>query len=175
MTKQPIVAALAALLTLSILAGPAGAATKTVVFPFDLTLQKTEEDFFYGQRKPTPAEVSRLAQVHAELVKYLAADGRYDLVDLAPIADEITAQAPLDDCNGCTLDLAKKVGGEIGVTGLIIKGSETLLNMQIGFFDVATGNITKQVSVQIQGNTDEAWLRGVKWLYKNRLSPEAKP
>ncbi|MDX2309630.1 MAG: DUF3280 domain-containing protein [Hyphomicrobium sp.] len=167
--------ALAGLIGAVAFAVGASAAPKTVVFPFDLSIQKTEEDFFTGPKKASDAEALRLAQVHAELQKLLGGDGRYELVDLAPIAADISKQAPLDECNGCAQDLAKKVGGEIGVTGLVTKASETLLNMQIGFFDVASGNITKQVSVQIQGNTDESWLRGVRWLYKNRLMPEAKP
>lgn len=152
----------------------ADAAQKAVVFPFDLSQQQREEDFFYGPRKPSDAEQRRLVAVHEELVRLLRADGRYDIVDIAPIAKEIEEKAPLDECNGCSIDLAKKVGGEVAITGLVDKASDTLLNMQIGILDTASGAITRQVSVVIQGNTDEAWLRGVRWLYKNRLSLEEK-
>jgi Protein of unknown function (DUF2380) len=152
---------------------PALAGQKTVVFPFDLSLQQKEEDFFIGAGKPTEEEQARLKLVNDELVKLLGNDKRYSVVDIAPIAKDIEAAAPLNACNGCEIDLAKKAGGEIAFTGLIDKASATLLNMQIGILDVASGKALRTASVVVQGNTDEAWLRAVRWLMKNRLLAEA--
>ena len=151
------------------------AAEKTVVLPFDLVLQKKEEDFYIGPSKPSPAEQSRLQAVLAELNRILAEDGRHDLVDIAPIATDIEAAAPLVDCNGCEVDLAKKVNASVLYTGLVDKASETLLNMRIMEIDVASGQLKRAGNVVIQGNTDESWLRGVRWLMKNRLAAEAAP
>jgi hypothetical protein len=152
---------------------------KTVVLPFDLVLQKKEEDFYIGPSKPSPAEQQRLATIYAELTKILAADGRHQLVDIVPIAKEIEAAAPIVDCNGCEIDLAKKLDGQILYTGLVDKASDTLLNMRIMEIDVASGQLKRAGNVVIQGNTDEAWTRGVRWLMKNKLAadttPEAKP
>ena len=58
-------------------------------------------------------------------------------------------------------------------TGLVDKASETLLNMRIMEIDVATGQLKRAGNVVIQGNTDEAWLRGVRWLMKNKLPAKA--
>ncbi len=148
------------------------AGVRTVVLPFDLVLQKKEEDFFMGPSKPNPAEQQRLADIHAELKTILAADGRHEIVDLAPIAKDIEAAAPIVDCNGCEIDLAKKVNGEVLYTGIVDKASDTLLNMRIMEIDVASGQLKRAGNVVIQGNTDEAWMRGVRWLMKNRLSAE---
>jgi hypothetical protein len=149
------------------------AADKTVVFPFDLVLQKKEEDFYIGPSKPNPDEQRRLDAIHAELIKLLGADTRYDIIDLAPIAKDIETARPLVECNGCEFDLAKKAGTQIAFTGIVDKASDTLLNMQIARLDVGSGKLLQSVSVVIQGNTDEAWMRGVRWLVKNRLSPVA--
>lgn len=164
------------------LANPA-AAQKTVVLPFDLVLQKKEEDFYIGASKPTPAEQARLKTINDELAKILANDGVHKLVDTGPIAKDIEAAAPFVDCNGCEVDLAKKLNGDVLYTGLVDKASDTLLNMRIMEIDVASGQLKRAGNVVIQGNTDEAWLRGVRWLMKNKLpatdtsatKTEAKP
>jgi Protein of unknown function (DUF2380) len=153
----------------------AAAGEKTVVFPFDLSLQQREEDFFTGPAKPSEEEQARLKVVNEELIKLVRNDRRFTIVDAAPIAKDIETAAPLSACNGCEIDLAKKVGGQIAFTGLIDKASATVLSMQIGIVDVTKGQIQRTGSVVIQGNTDESWLRAVRWLMKNRLSAEAKP
>lgn len=165
-------------LALSMLVWLAGAhvavaAPKTVVLPFDLVLQKKEEDFFMGPSKPSPAEQKRLDAIFAELNKILAADGKHDLVDITSISKDIEDAAPLVDCNGCEVDLAKKVNGEVLYTGLVDKASETLLSMRIMEIDVASGKMVRAGSVVIQGNTDDAWMRGVRWIMKNRFAGEA--
>jgi hypothetical protein len=148
------------------------AAQKTVVLPFDLILQKKEEDFFIGAGKPSPAEQARLQAINDELRNILAADGEHEVIDNSPIAKDIEAAAPIVDCNGCEIDLAKKLNGEVLYTGLVDKASETLLNMRIMEIDVATGQLKRAGNVVVQGNTDEAWLRGVRWLMKNKLPAE---
>ena len=161
-------AMLAFLVSTGSFAGSA-AAQKTVLLPFDLILQKKEEDFFIGAGKPSPAEQARLKAINDDLAKILSEDGVHDLIDTAPYAKEIEAAAPFVDCNGCEVDMAKKLNGEVLYTGLVDKASETLLNMRIMEIDVATGQLKRAGNVVIQGNTDEAWLRGVRWLMKNKL------
>ncbi len=168
--------AVIALLAAAGLSGTAAAAQKTVVLPFDLILQKKEEDFYIGAGKPSPTEQARLQIINQELRTILAADGTHELIDTTTpsLAKEIEAAGPFVDCNGCEVDLAKKLNGEVLYTGLVDKASETLLNMRIMEIDVATGELKRAGNVVIQGNTDEAWLRGVRWLMKNKL-PAAVP
>lgn len=161
------------LLGLSVAAGPAVAAEKMVLLPFDLILQKKEEDFFIGAGKPKPEEQQRLKVVNDELNAILAKDSRYEMIDTSPIAKEIAEAAPIYDCNGCEIDLAKKLGGTVVYTGVIDKASETLLNMRITEIDVQSGALRNAGSVVIQGNTDESWLRAVRWIMKNRLAQGA--
>lgn len=170
------------LLAIFAIGGPAagvGAAQRTVVLPFDLVLQKKEEDFYIGASKPSPAEQERLQAINAELARILANDGVHEVVDTTSISKDIEAAAPFVDCNGCEVELAKKLDGEVLYTGLVDKASETLLNMRIMEINVASGQLTRAGNVVIQGNTDDAWLRGVRWLMKNKLAAQptaaAKP
>lgn len=151
------------------------ATQKIAIFPVDMSFPRTEEDFFRGVRGPSPDEKRRLEAAHDELVKRMGADGRYEIVDLAPLAKEITDAQPIYDCNGCEIDIAKKVHADLVMTSVVEKISETHLSLTVAIADVAKSALVSHSSVLIQGNTDESWLHGVKWLAKNRLSAEAKP
>ena len=164
-------AALAALLCLP---GAAVAAQKVAVFPFEIDYQPSEEDFYIGEPKVTPEEEARLKLVHEEFQARLTADGRYEAVDLSALAADIQAKQPLYNCNECDVDLAKKAGADIAVTVIMDKVSETHLNMIVTLRNAATGAVMRNVQAVVQGNTDETWLHGARWLLKNRLLAEGK-
>ncbi len=162
-------------LALALLPAAASAGQKLAIFPIDMSMPKSEEDYFRGVTGPSPEEQNRLALAQDELQKRLAADGRYDIVDLAPLKDEITAARPIFDCNGCEIDIAAKVKADLVMTSVIEKISETHLSLTVALVDVAQSKLVSNSSVLIQGNTDESWLHGVRWLLKNRLLAEGKP
>lgn len=154
------------------LLGPSGAAlaaSRLAVLPFDLTFPKTEEDFYFARRGPSPDEQRRLVLAREDLIKRLVDDGRYEIVDLSSIAEELKEAQPFETCNGCEVDLAQKVNAELVMTSSIDKISETHLSLNVAIIDVAKSRLVSNASVLIQGNTDESWLHGVKWLAKNRL------
>ncbi|MGI9387195.1 MAG: DUF2380 domain-containing protein, partial [Methyloligellaceae bacterium] len=49
------------------------------------------------------------------------------------------------------------------------KVSNLILNINIIIRDTASSKITRVMSADIRGNTDESWIHGVKWLVRNRL------
>jgi hypothetical protein len=70
------------------------------------------------------------------------------------------------------VDLAGKAKADLVLTSVIDKISETHLSLNVAVVDVAKSKLVRNASVLIQGNTDEAWLHGVRWLAKNRLLSE---
>lgn len=153
----------------------AGAAPKLAIFPVDMSFPSSEEDFFTAKRGPSPDEQRRLDMARDQLQKLLSANGRYDVIDIAPIAADITAAQPIFQCNGCEIDIAGKAKADLVMTSLIDKISETHLSLTVAIVDVAQSKLVSTSSVLIQGNTDEAWAHGVRWLVKNRLLAEDKP
>jgi hypothetical protein len=151
------------------------AAQKIAVFPLDMQLPSSEDDFYFGAKGPTDDERRRMGLVQEALEKAFGADNRYELVDVKPMAAELTAAQPFYQCNGCEIDLAAKAKADIVVTSLIEKISETHLSLTVALIDVASSKLIRTASVLIQGNTDESWLHGVSWLSKNRLLAEDKP
>lgn len=149
--------------------GPAWASQKLAIFPIDMSMPKSEEDFFKGVTGPTEAEQARLAMAETELKKRLGDDARYELVDLASLKNDISAVRPIYECNGCEIDIAAKAKADLAMTSVVEKISETHLSLTIAIIDVANSKLVSNASVLIQGNTDESWLHGVRWLVKNRL------
>lgn len=152
-------------------AAPAFAAQKTAVFPFDLRDAEQE-----GELVPQFKEedLRRLKVVADELKALMTKDGRYEIVDLASQAREIETASPFNKCDGCEAEIAAKAGAELAVTGFVDKLSDALISLQLFVRDVKTGQVKRAMAAEIRGNTDELWLYGVRWLWRNRFNPEEK-
>jgi Protein of unknown function (DUF2380) len=151
---------------LAVAPGQVAAADSVAVFPFELLDSSQEGELILKVR---PEETKRLALLTADLAARLAGTGTYQIVDLAPLAADISAAAPLFKCNGCETDLAKKTGAKIAMLGLVQKFSDTLLAVNIQVLDAETGAVKSVYSSGVQGNTDEAWLRGVSYIVRNKI------
>ena len=154
-----------------ILAGPASAGQKTAVFPFDIRDAEQE-----GEVVPVlkPEDLRRLKGVAEELKQLLSKDSRYEVIDLSPLAAEIEKASPFNKCDGCEVEIAKKAGAELAVSGFADKLSDALISLQLFVRDVETGQMKRAMSAEIRGNTDELWLHGIRWLWRNRFNPEEK-
>ena len=93
----------------------------------------------------------------------------YSVLDLTPEKAEIEEAAPFRKCNSCELPIARKLGADIEVIGLVQKVSNLILNINFQVRDVATGKVLRAGSADIRSNTDDSWMRGVSYLVRNRL------
>jgi hypothetical protein len=112
----------------------------------------------------------RVVLVTAELAKELEGRGMYRVLDRAPAArliERLKASQELRACNGCETDIGKALGAERIALCWVQKVSELILNINIEVRSVATGETVYAKSVDIRGNTDETWLRGVRRLVDN--------
>ncbi|MBS7585951.1 DUF3280 domain-containing protein [Ancylobacter defluvii] len=145
-------------------AAPAEAATRVAVFGFEL-LDTSGEASLGG---PKPAEQHRLDLITGEVRQRLTAAG-YEVIDLAPEAARIEEATPFRNCNSCELPIARALGAQIEVIGLVQKVSNLILNINFQLRDVETGKVLRAGSADIRNNTDESWLRGISYLVRNRL------
>jgi Protein of unknown function (DUF2380) len=102
------------------------------------------------------------------LRQLLRASGRFSLVDITPIASEALA-SNLQACGGCDIQLARRIGAELAITGTVQKVSNLILNMNIYVRDASSGATIAAMSADMRGNTDESWSRTLDWLVRNRL------
>lgn len=126
--------------------------------------------FVNASPQPTsPEETARIQHLTEALKTALEKSGRYRIVDIAPLKSQIDSVKDIHDCNGCEIELAQKAGAQVAIVAWAQKISNLILNLNIRIVDVATGKTLKGGSVDIRGNTDQSWDRGLKYLLEERV------
>jgi len=154
--------------TLLLLAGlaPAHAADppKLAVFDFEM-LDTSLEGQMHGKRSD---EQARLMGVGDQLRKELGESGKFQIVDIAPV-NAAAHQSHLQACGGCDVKLARQLGAEFYITGVVQKVSNLILNINVYLHDAKTGRLVTAASVDMRGNTEESWSRATRYLVRERL------
>lgn len=117
-------------------------------------------------------ETRRLVLIGDALRAALGASDRYELVDTAPAAQAIAEAGYLYGCNGCEAAIAASLGADLAVAGTVQKVSNLILNINVYMREARRPDRVRVYSVDIRGNTDESWLRGISYLVRNRLLGE---
>ena len=137
---------------------------KVAVFDFELMDTSLEGE----KRGPQADEQARLRTAAQQIRIGLADSGRFAVLDIAPVRAE-AGKTNLQACGGCDVDLAKTLGADLVITGVVHKVSTLILGMQIFVRDVRTGQLLAAVNADFRGNTDESWSRTASYLLRNRL------
>lgn len=94
------------------------------------------------------------------------------LMDLAPIAETLENTVNPANCYGCEVRMAKKLGADFVLVGVVQKVSNLILSMNLVMRDVETGKVVKARVVDIRSNTDQSWTRGMNYLLKTTFFKE---
>jgi hypothetical protein len=120
----------------------------------------------------TAAERARIGLVASVFKAKLEASGRYQFLPIpADIAAKISAGPEVGGCGGCEVGYGKELGADTAAWIVIQKVSNLILNINVYMADVATAKLAFVHSVDIRGDTDESWTRGITYLVKNYLLP----
>lgn len=118
----------------------------------------------------TSAERARLGSIASLFKAKLEASGRYRVVSVpADVAAKIAAGPEIGACGGCEFDYGKQLGADYAAWIVVQKVSDLILNMNVYMADVAARKLVFVHSVDIRGNTNESWTRGLTYLMKNYL------
>jgi hypothetical protein len=140
------------------------AAPKVAVFDFEL-LDTSLEGEVRGARSD---EHARLLQISAQLREDMRLSDRFEVMDTSAL--NVAAQGRnLQACGGCDVQLAQQVGADLVITGVVQKTSNLILNVSIYLRNAHTGTLIVAMNADMRGNTDESWLRTVRYLARNRL------
>lgn len=143
-----------------------GTELKTIaILDFDLVDDQHEQS-------PATVEYQRLRAIRDQLQKEFAERGLYRVVDLGPASELITkyrSEMQLHACNGCELDIARSLNADRVLIGWVQKVSNLILNINIQIEDAATGTVMLNKSVDLRGNTDESWRRGMSFLVRSMV------
>lgn len=118
----------------------------------------------------TDAERARLASIGRLFKSELEDSGRYKFVGVpADVAAKIAAGPQIGNCGGCAFDYGKQLGAEFAAWIVVQKVSDLILNVNVYMADVTARKLAFVHSVDLRGNTDESWARGITYLVKNYL------
>jgi hypothetical protein len=153
-----------AVLVWGVSAGIAGAEAngvpRVIFFGFDLINTSLEP--------PNPLEDRRLQMLDDLFRQKLDASGRFEIVAIPPDMQKQIADGPaIRNCNGCQRDFAKKIGADRAAWGTVQKVSNLILNINVYMEDAQTGTLNFSKSVDIRGNTDESWRRGLEYMLRH--------
>jgi hypothetical protein len=117
---------------------------------------------------PRADEAARVALVGDSLADALVEHG-VELVDLGPVRGELDLIANPADCYGCDVRMAQRLGADYAVVSEVQKVSNLILTMNVVVRDAETGAQVRARAVDIRGNTDDTWQRGMRYLLRNGI------
>ena len=121
-------------------------------------------------RAADEAQQERLKKISEALRQEFIDRHLYTVLDTAPaqaLITDLKGRFKLYDCNGCDVDIGRALGADRTLTAWVQKVSNLILNINIQIRDVQSGLIVLTRSVDIRGNTDVSWLRGVRYMTRS--------
>jgi hypothetical protein len=152
------------LMSANLLPACAAEPPRLAVFDFEM-IDSSLEGQMRGKRAD---ERERLMRTGDQVRKELDESGKFRIVDIAPV-NAAAHQANLQACGGCDVKLARELGADLEITGMVQKVSNLILNINVYLRDVHTGKLVAAASVDMRGNTDESWSRATRYLIRERL------
>lgn len=111
-------------------------------------------------------ETTRVEMAAGVVADDMAARG-FTLVPLDQVTTELEKVTNPAACNGCDVKMARELGADYALTGEVRKVSNLILSFSLHLRDAQSGNTLRTGTVDIRGNTDESWQRGMRYLLKN--------
>lgn len=143
---------------------PADASLKRLVMlDFELIDQTQEQ-------AADSAQTARLEKASATLREEFDRRGLYQVIDRGPaqpLISDLASRYSLLECEFCLSDIGSALKAERIMTPWVQKISDTTLNINIQITDVATGKAVVNKSVYIRSNTDDGWMRGIRYLARS--------
>src|SRR5438874_6750843 len=121
---------------------------------------------------PATVEYQRLRVIREQLQDAFTERQLYRVVDVGPASELIRnrqSETQLRTCNGCELDIARLLHADRVLIGWVQKVSNLILNINIQIENTATGEVLLNKSVDLRGNTDETWKRGMSSLIRSMV------
>ncbi|MGY9047091.1 hypothetical protein P775_04740 [Puniceibacterium antarcticum] len=123
------------------------------------------EGAYFGER---PDEAERIVLLEDTVTQAFKEQG-FDFMDISSVSEELARTFNPSNCYGCDVRMGEKLGATYILHGQVQKVSNLILNMNLVMRDVTSGEIVRGMSVDIRSNTDDSWLRGMRYILKNNF------
>jgi Protein of unknown function (DUF2380) len=165
------VAGAAALLSAATLTAGAAAAAPITLAIFDFEL----EDASAGPSSTGAADAVQLTKVTDEVRALLAGSGRYSPVDVGAVEAAAAKAHALRDCDGCEAAIARSLGAEESLVGVVRRISRTEYTVRVRVRDTRTGAVVLDADSGLRMGADYSWSRGAVRLISDHLLERAAP
>jgi hypothetical protein len=149
----------------AVLTAAAPAPVEIAVFDFEL-----EDMSAAGSSNGVAAaDAAHLAEATGGVRDLLAQSGRYHLVDTGNANADAARQHALRDCNGCDAGIARGLGADQSLIGVVRRVSRTEYTIGFQLRDARTGAVTARGDSGLRMGADYSWGRGAVRLVRDRL------
>jgi hypothetical protein len=155
----------AALIVLAIQPCAAAEPVKIAVFDFELK-DASAGGGIIGQ---DAVDTEHLRESTEQARRMLSASGRYSTLDTSGVAGEVSSAGGLQHCNGCDGALARKLGANQSMVGVVTRVNRTEYTLQILVREAESGAVVSNDFTGLRMGANYAWPRGVKWLMDNKI------
>jgi hypothetical protein len=123
-----------------------------------------------SQEPTSDAERGRMQAIEEIFRSKLESTGEFRFIPAsADIQSKINEGQSIGDCGGCEIDYGTRSGADVSAWIVVQKVSNLILNINLYMVDVPQRKIMLTQSVDIRGNTDQSWTRGMNYLIKNHI------
>jgi hypothetical protein len=136
---------------------------KLAIFDFEL------EDGSAAAFATEAADLSRAAEVTAEVRELFAHSGGYLLVDVSAADAPAIRAHTLRECESCDAAIALRLGAEQSFVGVVKRITRTEYVVRYQIRDARTGAVVSAARSGLRMGADYAWARGATRLIKDRL------
>lgn len=119
-------------------------------------------------------ETARVLMVERYIADALREEG-LQLIDLTPVQEELNRTKNPSKCNGCDSRMARSLGADYVIVSEVQKVSNLILAMNIYVREASTGRQVAGQAVDIRGNTDDSWQRGMRYILQRNIFKDATP
>ena len=89
-------------------------------------------------------------------------------MDTAKADDKSVLDRTLRDCDGCEADIARKLGAEQSMIGVVKRATQTDYYIFVQIRDARTGKVLDQESANFAGD-ETGWPTGARMLLKHQV------
>ncbi|WFU50109.1 DUF3280 domain-containing protein [Sinorhizobium terangae] len=113
-------------------------------------------------------EAARLELLEGAARDRFAAEG-FVILSSDPVAADLANTVNPANCNGCDVRMAARLGADYVLVGEVRKISNLILSISLVLRDVRSGEMLRGLAVDIRSNTNDSWLRGLRYILKNHF------
>lgn len=143
----------------------ATAQVRLAVFPFELDDTSAGADITGA----TASDATGLADTTEAIRQLLAQSGHYRLVDAGTAGADAGKANALHDCGGCDAQIARGLGAEQSLLGVIRRVSRTEYTVRFQVRDSQSGAVVAGAESGLRMGANYSWSRGAARLVRDRL------